>query len=133
MADRGRAGAAVSRGLIAAIFVAAGALHFVTPEFYLRIMPPYVPLHREMVALSGAAEILGGVGVLVPRVRRWAGVGLMLLLVAVFPANVEMALHPARYGVAPAAAWLRLPLQPLLVLWIWWATRERPDRPDRAR
>ena len=111
--------------MVAAAFVAAGVLHFTHTELYVRIMPPYVPWHRAMVLLSGACEIAGGLGVLVPRVRRWAGVGLIALLVAVFPANLHMALSPERFGVSPTLLWLRLPLQALLVAWVWWSTRDR--------
>ena len=119
---------AISRVLLATLFVAAGVLHFTSTDFYLRIMPPYVPLHRAAVLASGVAEIAGGLGLLVPRLRRAAGIGLILLLVAVFPANAHMALHPERFGIAPALLWLRLPLQPLLMLWIWWAAREPSSR-----
>lgn len=116
-----RAAALVVLGLL---FVAAGANHFLNPDFYLRIMPPWVPAHREMVALSGVFEILGGLGVFVAPVRRWAGWGLVLLLVAVFPANLHMALNPELFPDLPAAAlWARLPLQGVLIVWVWWATR----------
>lgn len=113
---------AVSRPVLAALFVAAGVLHFTSTDFYLSIMPPYVPLHRAAVFGSGVLEIVGGVALLVPRLRRWAALGLVLLLAAVFPANVHMALHPEQFpDVAPLLLWLRLPLQPLLMAWVWWA------------
>ena len=118
---RGRRLRAVSRPVLAALFVAAGTLHFTSTDFYLDIMPPYVPLHRAAVYGSGVLEIAGGVALLVPGLRRWAALGLVLLLAAVFPANVHMALHPERYpDVAPLLLWLRLPLQPLLMAWAWW-------------
>ena len=105
--------------LLGAFFVAAGTLHFLRPEIYDEIMPDYLPAHRELVYASGAAEILGGLGVWHPRTRRLAGWSLALTLVAILPANVHMALHPDRYpALAPALLWTRLPLQPLL---IWWA------------
>lgn len=123
-----RAAALVALGLL---FIAAGANHFLNPEFYLRIMPPWVPAHRAMVALSGVFEILGGLAVFVAPARRWAGWGLVLLLIAVFPANVHMALNPEQFPDLPRAAlWARLPLQGALIAWAWWATR--PDGPARA-
>jgi uncharacterized membrane protein len=88
---------------------------------YERIMPDYLPRHHELVLLSGLAEIAGGVGVLVPQTRRAAAWGIVLMLVAVFPANVWMVQHPERFpGVPMWAMWLRLPLQVPL---IWWAYR----------
>jgi uncharacterized membrane protein len=110
--------------LLSLAFVAAGGNHFVNPEVYLAIMPDYLPAHRLLVAASGVCEILGGIGVLLPRVRSLAGVGIVALLVAVFPANLQMALHPERFpDIPPVLTLLRLPLQILLVAWAWWATR----------
>jgi uncharacterized membrane protein len=110
-----------SQKLLAGLYCTTGALHFAIPEVYEKIMPDYLPAHRELVLVSGAAELAGGIGVAVPRTRRAAGWGLAALLVAVFPANLHMALHPERYEEVPAALlWARLPLQPLA---IWWALR----------
>ena len=109
-------------GVTAAIFVAAGVLHFVKPHTYERIVPPAFPSPSTLVLVSGVAEIAGGVGLLVPRLRRPAGWGLIALLAAVFPANVYMALAPGRFsdvGVPAWAWWARLPLQPALMTWIW--------------
>jgi uncharacterized membrane protein len=119
-------GAGTSRIVLAALFAFAGTMHFVIPEQYMRIMPPALPLHRELVYLSGVLEIAGGVGLLIPRTRRAAGLGLVLLLIAVWPANLQMLLN-ARADGAPAA-WqaallLRLPLQILLMAWVWRASR----------
>jgi uncharacterized membrane protein len=112
------------RRLLSVFFLAAGTLHFVRPDVYERIMPRYLPARRALVLLSGAAEIAGAVGVAVPRTRRLAGVWLATVLAAVFPANVEMALHPRRYEpIPPALLWARLPLQPLLMFWALRATR----------
>ena len=109
---------------LSAFFVVAGANHFVNPDFYLAIMPPYLPAHLELVYVSGVFEILGGIGVLVPAVRALAGWGLVLLLVAVFPANLHMALHPELFYDLPTfALYLRLPLQVLFVAWAYWSTR----------
>lgn len=106
------------------VFVVAGVNHFVNPDFYVQIMPPYLPAHLELVYLSGALEIVGGVAVLVPGMRGAAGWGLVLLLVAIFPANLHMALNPDLFpGLSSAALYARLPLQALLIAWAYWATR----------
>ena len=117
-----------SQRLLAAFFTFAGTMHFVIPRSYVAIMPPYVPRHREAVAVSGAAEIAGGLMVLHPRACSFAGLWLVALLLAVFPANVHMALHPDQMRDLKAprwALWARLPLQPLMMLWAWQATRPR--------
>jgi uncharacterized membrane protein len=111
--------------LLAAFFVFAGAMHFVIPRSYERIVPAWLPNAALLVMVSGVAEILGGIGVLIPGVQRYAGIGLIALLVAVFPANVEM-LRLAREAGAPflaqAGLWLRMPFQPVFVWWVWRAT-----------
>jgi uncharacterized membrane protein len=108
--------------MLAAVFLIAGVLHFAIPGSYARIMPPWLPHPRALVLLSGAFQVAGGLGVLHPRTRRAAGWGLILLLLAVWPANFQM-LHNARASGAPAAAQallvLRLPLQLLLIGWVW--------------
>ena len=110
--------------LLAIFFIVAGANHFLNPEFYVRIMPPYLPAHLEMVYLSGFFEILGGIAVLVPRVRELAGWGLVALLLAVFPANLYMALNTGLFPTVPAyLLYARLPLQILFIAWAYWATR----------
>jgi uncharacterized membrane protein len=117
----------------AAFYIGAGALHFIKPAPYLRIMPPYIPWHAAMVRISGAFEILGGLGLLVPATRRAAAWGLVALLVAVFPANLYMAMHPVEAGAAsitPALRWGRLPLQLVLIWWVLWSTRLKPP-PDQ--
>jgi uncharacterized membrane protein len=103
-------------------FIAAGANHFVHPGFYTRIVPSWLPSARLLVATSGACEMLGGLGVFFPVTRRAAGVGLIALLVAVFPANVQMAQHPELYAdIGSAAAfYARLPIQAVLIAWVWW-------------
>jgi uncharacterized membrane protein len=115
-----------SRRLLAAVFVFAGMMHFIIPASYVGIMPPWLPWHRGLVLLRGALEIAGGIGLLVPRTRRAAGIGLVLLLIAVWPANLQMLLD-ARAAHEPlwheALLWLRLPLQLLLILWAWQASR----------
>ena len=115
-----------SQRLLSVAFIAAGTLHFLRPEYYEQIMPGYLPAHRELVLISGAAEIAGGVGVAFSRTRRAAGIWLIALLVLVFPANLNMALDPERFrSIAPILLWVRLPLQGLLIWWAYRATRPR--------
>jgi uncharacterized membrane protein len=117
---------AIGLGLCAALYVAAGVAHFARPEFYEKLMPDYLPAHRELVFVSGAFELLGGLGLLFPRTRRAAAWGLIALLVAVFPANLHMALHPERFPNIPEwAIWARLPLQIPLILWVHRYTKPR--------
>lgn len=119
-------GAGTSRIVLAALFAFAGTMHFVIPGQYVDIMPPALPWHRELVYLSGALEIAGGIGLLVPRTRRAAGIGLVLLLIAVWPANLQMLLNARAAGASAAsqaALLLRLPLQLLLMAWVWRASR----------
>lgn len=106
--------------LQALVYVAAGINHFVRPRFYLAIMPPYLPAHQLLVDLSGVAEIGLGLGLLFPATRVWAAWGLILLLIAVFPANVYMATAESFAQLPGWLRWGRLPLQGLL---IWWAYR----------
>ena len=113
-----------TRYLFGLLFVAAGVNHFVNTAFYVRIMPPYLPWHEELVLLSGVAEIALGALLLVRRYARVAAWGLILLLVAVFPANLHMAMSPEQFpSISPLALWLRLPLQGVLIAWAYWYTR----------
>jgi len=108
------------RRLFGIVFTLAGVLHFVKPEWYEAIMPDYLPAHRELVYASGVAEMAGGLGTLHPRTRRVASWWSIATLVAVFPANVDMALHPGDYPKVPggaAALYARLPLQALFIAW----------------
>jgi len=106
-------------------FISAGVNHFTKPDFFVAIMPPYLPAHLELVYLSGVFEILLGIAVLVPAVRSLAGWGLIALLIAIFPANLHMALHPELFpDIAPAALYIRLPIQFILIAWAFWATRD---------
>jgi uncharacterized membrane protein len=118
-----------SRRLLAGFYVSAGVNHFVAPKPYERIVPPPLP-PALMVQLSGVAEIAGGIGVLLPATRRLSGWGIVALLLAVFPANVYMAMNPdktlprkVRQRVPTWALWARLPIQPLLIWWARAATR----------
>ena len=109
---------------LAVFFIGGGINHFLNPDFYVRIMPPYLPAHLQLVYLSGVFEILGGVLVLVPRVRGVAGWGVVVLLLAIFPANVHMALSPELFPDTSAVAlYVRLPFQALFIAWAYWATR----------
>jgi uncharacterized membrane protein len=124
------------RRLTGGFFVAAGVMHFVTPKTYMKIMPEYLPAHRELVYASGVAEIAGGAGLLHPATRRPARWWLIATLIAVFPANLNMALHPERYaeqtpgGRATLVA--RLPLQLVLIAWVRAISRSRPTARSRA-
>jgi uncharacterized membrane protein len=109
------------RFILAVFFVMAGLLHFFFPEPYSRIIPPFLPMPRLLVFISGIAEIAGGAGLLVPEFQRVAAYGLVLLLLAVFPANIYMAVAHVQFPGWLGRSWvqwLRLPLQIPL---IWWA------------
>ncbi len=112
----------VSIVLLAALFIAAGLNHFVSPGIYMKIMPDYLPLPLALVYVSGFFEVLGGFGLAVKPLRRSAGWGLIALLITVFPANVDMVLNSDEFPSIPF--WMlvaRLPLQGVLIAWVWWA------------
>lgn len=121
-----------SQKLLAAFFTLAGTLHFIRPKAYEAIVPPYVPARRQAVQVSGVAELAGGLALVSPATRRAARWWLLALLIAVFPANVHMALDPQQVAERGVAAdriprwllWARLPLQPLCMLWVWRATAD---------
>jgi uncharacterized membrane protein len=105
----------------------AGVNHFVSAEFYRSIMPPYFPWHSELIAISGVAEVLGGVGILIPRTRKLAAWGLIALLIAVLPVHVHMVIRGFRS--APTwLLWLRLPFQFVLIAWVYWCCVNRTSR-----
>lgn len=114
------------RYIISTIFIVAGILHFVKPKPYANIIPDFLPFHLALVYVSGLAEILGGIGILTPQTRIFASWGLIALLIAVFPANINMAID----AIKNAGYWswyslvmiLRLPLQFVLIYWIFWAS-----------
>jgi uncharacterized membrane protein len=119
-----------SRLALAALFTFTGTLHFLRPRFFEAIVPPAIEsAKKEVVAISGAAEIAGGLAVLHPATRRFGGFWLLGLLLAVFPANIHMAVNPEQIRgldlkkIPRWALWARLPLQPMAMLWIWRATR----------
>lgn len=114
----------VSKYLMAIFYILAGVNHFINSDFYVKIMPPYLPWHLFLVQLSGVFEIALGIMVLIPKLTNIAGWGLIALLVAVFPANIHMALNPNLFpNISPLILWLRLPLQPVLMYWAYWSTR----------
>ena len=120
----------VFRAALALVMVVAGGLHFAATDAYVGIMPDYLPWHRELVWLSGALEILLGLGLLWRNTRGSAGIGLILLYLAVLPANVNMAVHdiqPAGFHIPAFLLWARLPLQLAFIYWAWRVSR--PDRP----
>ncbi len=118
----------VLRVLFGLVFIVAGILHFIAPDVYLRIMPPFFPLPLFWVLLSGGLELLGGVGLLLRRFRRRAAYGLALLMVAFFPVHVYMLFYPAEVGaaaIAPSLLFWRLALQFVLVaLFVWLAEED---------
>lgn len=112
---------------MALFFIAAGTLHFVVPNYYRAIVPSYLPAAATLVAVSGVAEIAGGVGLLVPRLRQAAGMGLIILLIVLLPANVAMLqLHRSSGGLPweELLLWLRLPFQGILAWWVWRLSRQ---------
>jgi uncharacterized membrane protein len=118
----------ILRWLAAIFFVVAGTFHFLKPEMYLQIMPPYFPLPQLLVAVSGVAEITGGIGLLLRPVRRPAAWGLIALLIAVFPANIYMVQHPGQFHFAPWILWARLPLQAVFIAWVWFGAIHHSHR-----
>ncbi|MEM7035332.1 MAG: MauE/DoxX family redox-associated membrane protein [Bacteroidota bacterium] len=109
--------------LLGGLMVLAGLNHFRDPDFYLKIMPPFLPWHEFLVALSGVFEVVLGLMVFVPQWRKLAIWGIIALLIAVFPANIYMALENGAMmgddGWQPIIAWARLPLQFLLIYWVY--------------
>jgi uncharacterized membrane protein len=114
----------VMQCLLGVLFVLAGINHFVNPDFYVKIMPPYLPWHQQLVAVSGVAEVILGVLLLIPKCTVPAAWALIALLMAVFPANLHMALNAELYPqFSPLVLWARLPLQLVLIAWSYWFTR----------
>ena len=115
-----------SQRLLAGFWLVAGVNHFLVPRQYEAIMPPYVPAHREMVQLSGVAEIVAGAAVIPDATRRpFARWWILGVLAAVFPANLHMALNPDQFPKIPRwALYVRLPIQLLFALWAWRATED---------
>jgi uncharacterized membrane protein len=113
--------------LLSVFFTYAGFHHLFVPDFYVSIMPPWIPAHLALVYISGVFEIMGGIGVLIPRFRSLAGLGLVALLVAVYPANLYMAFNPQLFPDIPLVAlYVRLALQFVAFYWAYSVTRPDP-------
>lgn len=116
--------------LMAAFYCFAGVMHFAVPQFFVEIVPRFLPAPLLLTYLSGVAELALGLALLVPRLRRLAAWGVILLLIAVFPANINMAVNhivPAGLPLSTLGLWLRLPFQLVFIAWAYWYTR-----PERA-
>jgi uncharacterized membrane protein len=119
---------AILRYVFSAFFILAGLNHFRIPDFYVRMMPPYLPWPLLLVSMSGLFEIVLGAALAVPRLQRLAAWGLIALLIAVFPANIHMAIHPEWFPeFSTALLWARLPVQALLLAWAYWYTKPDPS------
>src|SRR5215468_2500174 len=119
----------VMKYLLAISFIGAGLNHFANPEFYMRIMPPYLPWPSALHLTAGFFEVVFGVLLLIPRFQKLAAWGLIALLLAVYPANIHMAIHHQLYPeYSRVSLWVRLPLQFVLIALAWWFTRQ--DEPS---
>lgn len=121
----------IFRGLLAAIMILAGASHFTMTASYAMIVPDYLPAAELLVYVSGVFEILGGIGLLIPKFRQQAAWGLIALFIAVLPANLYQAmngLQPPGLEMSDTMIWARLPIQLIPILWALWMTR-----PDKQR
>ena len=117
----------VTAYLMGAFYVFAGVSHFTNAEFFISIVPDYLPWPEALVYISGVAEIICGILLFIPQTRVLGAWLTIALLIAVFPANVHTALHPEEFDFAPPVGhYIRLPIQGLLILWAYWYTR--PDR-----
>lgn len=108
-------------------FIFAGVSHFIIPETFMKLMPPFIPEPLLMVYISGVFEMVGGIGLIVSKTKRWASYGLILLLLAVYPANIYVAWENIQLGGFmnnSAYQWLRVVLQIPLIFWVWWTARE---------
>jgi uncharacterized membrane protein len=111
-----------------AAFILTGVSHFLIPEKFMEMMPPFLPAPLFLIYLSGVFEALGGIGLIISKTKRPAAIGLILLLLAVFPANIYVALNNVQLGGFmnyAAYQWLRLPMQLVLIGWVWWCGREK--------
>jgi uncharacterized membrane protein len=114
------------RIILAICIIVVGVMHFVVSDSFVKIVPDYLPYHLGLVYVSGFFEILGGIGILVPPVSQAAAWGLLILFIAVFPANINMAVNAIDLPHIPDSSllrWGRLPFQAVLIVWAWWYTR----------
>jgi uncharacterized membrane protein len=119
----------VMKYLLALLFILAGVNHFRDPGFYLRIMPPYLPWPSALHLIAGFFEFVFGVMLLIPRFQKWAAWGLIALLLAIFPANIHMAVNHHLYPeVSMVFLWIRLPLQFVPIAWAWWYTKADEEK-----
>ena len=118
----------VSKVVLAGFLVFAGSMHFARPEFFLKIMPPYLPFPMGLVLISGAFEILLGICLLIPRLSRVAAFGIIALMLAVFPANIYLFQHQEILPAPPLVHLLRLPMQAVFILWAYWHTRQDHEK-----
>jgi uncharacterized membrane protein len=115
--------------LLAAGFIFAGFNHFYNPDFYLRIMPPYLPWPSALHLTAGFFEVVLGVMLLFQRFQKLAAWGLIALLLAIYPANIHMAVNHDLYPELPMVFhWIRLPLQFVMIAWAWWFTRADKEK-----
>jgi uncharacterized membrane protein len=123
----------IFRGILAVSTIVVGCTHFLRPLEYAKIVPPQLPNPVELVYISGFFEILGGIGLLIPYISVAAAWGLIILFIAVFPANIYLAMHGdiVIEGIphSPMMYWVRLPLQAVLIAWAWWYTRKPEAQP----
>lgn len=111
--------------VFAFLFIFAGVKHFTNTDFFMSIMPPYLPWHLAIVYISGVVEIILGIALLVKKLQTIAAWGLIALLIAVFPANIHMAINSELYPqFSSTALYIRLVLQGVLVLWAYWYTKQ---------
>jgi len=121
----------LSRWVLTIFMVGAGANHFIAPDAYVGMMPAALPAPLTLVYVSGIAEMLGGLGLILPATRKLAAWGLVALFIAVFPANLNMAINHLPLGTTAVptwALWARLPLQVVLIAWAWRFTRDASRR-----
>lgn len=109
--------------ILAFFFIYVGISHFTKKNFFMKAMPPYIPNHEEMVIISGIAEVILGVGLLFSKTQSLAAWGIILLLIAVFPANIYMATSGKFKKIPQWVLWIRLPLQLVLIAWAYLYTK----------
>ena len=118
------------RVLLAVLMILAGSSHFFADGAYIKIVPSFLPYPAEIVYITGVLEILGGIGLLIPQLRQAAAWGFVWLFIAVYPANINMAVNNIHIDNIPDGNWfqaIRLPFQFVLIAWAWWLTRSQSN------